>query len=73
MHEDKFWESFAKGAEVWSLVVVILVVSLIVFLVLRLATGAVADRRTRRILNQGLSDDDDAGASPKDDPDAKKP
>lgn len=72
MHEDKFWESFAKGAEVWTLVVVILVVSLIVFVVLRITTGVVADRRTRRILNQGLSDDEPAEDPREDDPNAKE-
>lgn len=65
LHEDRFWESFSKGADVWSLVVVVLVVSLLIFLVLKLATRAVADRRTRKILIEGMKDEDGEAAQGK--------
>lgn len=63
MHEDKFWESFSKGADVWNIVVVVLVISLILFIVLRIATRAVADRRTRKILIEGMREDEGESAS----------
>jgi cbb3-type cytochrome oxidase subunit 3 len=72
LHEDKFWESFEKGAEIWSLVVIVLVVSLILFVALRLSTKAMADRRTRKILLEGMKEDDGEAAQGERDPTARK-
>lgn len=57
MHEDRFWNALAKSANVWSILVVVIIVSLIVYLVLRFLTGAVADRRTRRMIIDSMQDD----------------
>lgn len=60
MHEDKFWESLANGAWVFRVLVIFVVIALIVFLVLRIVMPVVNDRRTRKILIAGMSDDKDA-------------
>ena len=57
MHEDRFWNALVKGANVWSILVVVIVVSLIVYVVLRFLTGAVADRRTRRMILDSMEDE----------------
>lgn len=72
MHEDKFWDSLTTGADVWRLVVIVLVVSLLLFVALRVATKAVADRRTRKILLEGMKDEDGEAEQGERDPPAKE-
>ena len=73
MHEDKFWESLTRGADVFRILVLICVISLIVFIVLRIVMPAVNDRRTRKILIEGMPDDGEDGAADGDGKKAARP
>lgn len=64
MEDEAFWTSLAEGAGVWRIVLVGVLVTLIVFFILRMAVGPMADRRTRRILEEGMKDDDRSGKQP---------
>jgi Sec-independent protein translocase protein TatA len=45
--------------KVWTLLIIVLVVCLVLAGALKLLQGVVADRRTRRIIEEGLGDDED--------------
>ena len=58
MHEERFWNSLTDAANVWKLLVVVVIVTLILFVVLRILTKTFADRRTRRILLEEMREAD---------------
>ena len=60
MGEDRFFEALADGAGVWRLLIVVISVALAIFLFLRFITPALTDRRTRKILLEGMSDKTDS-------------
>jgi Sec-independent protein translocase protein TatA len=57
--EERFFQSLAEGAGVWRLLLVVIAVALLIFVALRMATSAVADRRTRKILLDAMADEED--------------
>ena len=64
MGEERFFQSLADGAGVWRLLLVVIAVALLIFVALRMATSAVADRRTRKILLDAMADDEDKDEAP---------
>jgi Sec-independent protein translocase protein TatA len=57
--------------KVWTLLVIVIVVCLVIVGVLKLLTGVVADRRTRRIIQEGMDpnapgDEEESGEGEKD-------
>jgi type II secretory pathway pseudopilin PulG len=58
VHEERFWQSLTEGAWVFRVLVIAIVIALLAFIALRIVMPMVNDRRTRRILLQGMSDDE---------------
>ena len=61
MEFDKFQEGLQDGVQrgsgFWKALIIIVIVSAIVFVVLRMVTGKVADQRTRRMIRESMADD----------------
>jgi len=73
LEDASTWTSITERMGVWRFGIIVVLVIIVGIIVLRMAVGPMADRRTRRILEESLKDDDEAKSNGPSSPDPQAP
>jgi hypothetical protein len=73
LEDASTWTSLTERVGVWRYGILVLLVIIIGIVVVRMAVGPMADRRTRRILEESLKEEDEARRSGSSSPDSQAP